>query len=90
MQDIKQQLREILNNVEFLHRVPVKAPEETIVKIEKLFYLAVEQEKERVLKQVEKGVHDVIWNEDGGLKSHDVSYIVSSVMHYLMDIINNK
>jgi len=39
---------------------------------------------------IEKGVNDIIWNEDGGLKSHDISYIVSSVMHYLMNLKVNK
>lgn len=35
-------------------------------------------------KEIENDLHDIIWNKDGSLKSHDISYIVSSVMHYFI------
>lgn len=35
-------------------------------------------------EEVQKDLHDILWNADGSLVSHDVSYIVSSVMHYFI------
>ncbi len=54
--------------------------------IEKVRTKALEEQR----LKIEKGVNNIIWNEDGGLKSHDISDIVSSVMHYLMNLKVNK
>ncbi len=35
-------------------------------------------------KMIRDDLHDILWNKDGSLKSHDASYIVSSVMHYFI------
>lgn len=42
--------------------------------------LAVEKERERIREEI----GNALWNKDGSLKSHDVSYIVSTIMHKTM------
>lgn len=50
MSDIKQKAREILDNVQFLHGVPVSAPEEVKQSICELVDQAVQEERARCRK----------------------------------------
>lgn len=47
---------------------------------------AVEAERERIGKDL----HDTLWNEDGSLKKHNVTDIVSSVSHYFITPLPDK
>ncbi len=52
--------------------------------ISKVEQQAREEEREKVRKETMENIHDIIWNKDGSLKSHEISRIVSSVMHYFI------
>jgi len=51
----------------------------------------IQRTREETTRELDKKVTNALWNEDGGLKSHDISYIVSTVMHqFLSDTITKE
>lgn len=48
-QELKQQVREILGNVEFLSGVPVPAPGKTILQVESIIDKTVQMTEERIM-----------------------------------------
>ena len=77
----KKKARNILNNVEFIHGVPVSAPESVIKEIEGLIDLAVSKEREgikNILWQVRED-----WRNDGQIQVLDTA-------DYLINLINTK